>query len=94
LNIPLSIPDELDKLVNDTILVELSFFGPKQYPFGQKVVLKVKVNEGEQELNLYKAAINLTEAGLGTFDECVEALQKCSCDENAACEMLVEKNRN
>jgi len=34
---------------------------------------------------MFKAAITLTEAGLASFDECVEALKKFKGDENAAC---------
>jgi len=54
--------------------------------------LKVKVNEGTYELKFYKTAITMAEAGLGTFDECAEALRKCTGDENAACQMLIDKN--
>jgi hypothetical protein len=43
---------------------------------------------------MYKAAITLAEADMGTFDECIEALRKCNGDENAALLMLVEmKNK-
>jgi len=41
---------------------------------------------------LYKAAITLAEAGLGSFEECVDALRKCNHDENAACQILIEMN--
>jgi len=40
---------------------------------------------------LYKAAITLAEAGMGSFDECVSALRKCNFDENAALQVLVEQ---
>jgi len=33
----------------------------------------------------------MNEAGLGSFDECVEVLRKCNGDENAAVMMLIEK---
>jgi hypothetical protein len=33
----------------------------------------------------------LAEAGMGSFDECVEALKKCNLDENAALQMLFDK---
>jgi len=36
-------------------------------------------------------AISLTETGLATFEECVDALRKCNGDEGAAVQMLVEK---
>jgi len=71
--------------------IPLAFFGPRHYPFGQGFSVKVKVSEGESELALFKAALTLAEAGMGTFDECVEALRKCNMDENAALQMLVEK---
>jgi len=32
----------------------------------------------------------LAEAGMGSFDECVDALRKCNLDENAALQILVE----
>lgn len=64
----------------------LAFFGPKGSSFGQVLKLRVKVasNEDQQE-KLFKAAITLTEAGLASFDECVEALKRFKGDENAAC---------
>jgi hypothetical protein len=43
---------------------------------------------------LFRAAITLAEAGMGTFDQCVEALRKCNLDENAALQMLVEMNED
>lgn len=42
---------------------------------------------------MYKAAITLAEAGMGTFDECVNALRLCNSDENAALMMLVDKKK-
>jgi len=55
--------------------------------------LKVKVEEGVNELSLFKAALTLAEAGMGQFDECVEALKKCNGDENAALLLLVESKK-
>jgi hypothetical protein len=34
----------------------------------------------------------MTEAGLGGFDECVEAIKKFKGDENAACQYLIDQN--
>jgi hypothetical protein len=68
-------------------------YGPRGTPFGQKITFPVKVNDGASELQLYKLAINLVECGLATFDDAVDALRKCNCDENAAVEMLMEKNK-
>ena len=70
----------------DTFELALRFVGPKGSSFGQRLVLKVKVVEaGDQQLKLFKAAINLAEAGIASFEECVEALKKAKGDENAAC---------
>ena len=33
----------------------------------------------------------MTEAGIASFDECVEALKQFKGDENAACQHLIEK---
>lgn len=44
----------------------------------------MKVNDGNDELRLYRAALTMAEAGLGNFDECVDALKKSKGDENAA----------
>jgi len=33
----------------------------------------------------------MTEAGIASFDECVEALKQFKGDENAACQYLIEK---
>jgi hypothetical protein len=54
--------------------------------------VKVQVSEGENELTLYKAAITMAEAGLGSFDECVEALRKCNMDEGAALQFLIDQS--
>jgi hypothetical protein len=85
LSIPINIPKEIKKGDNDTYDVVLAFYGPKGTTFGHYINLKVKVTDNASEENLYRTAINLTEAGLGSFDDCVEALKKCNCDENAAC---------
>jgi len=52
----------------------------------------LKINEGAFELRIFKTAITLSEAGLGTFDECVNALRTCNGDENAACQMMLDRN--
>lgn len=56
-----------------------------------KLQVSSEENEEQQELTLFKAAITLAEAGMGTFDQCVDALKTCNMDENAALVMLVEK---
>lgn len=71
--------------------VVLAFYGPRGNSFGEHVNLKVKVTDSASEEKFFKTAINLTEAGLGSFDECLEAVKKCNGDENAACEMLVSQ---
>jgi len=85
LSIPIQIPENIDIKEKDTFELELGFYGPRGTRFGEKICLKVKVNEGSFELKFYKAAITMTEAGLGTFDDCVDALRKCNGDENSAC---------
>ena len=42
---------------------------------------------------MFKAALTLAEAGMGQFDECVDALKKCNGDENAALQLLVENKK-
>jgi len=34
----------------------------------------------------------LTEAGIASFDDCVDALKKFKGDENAACQYLIDRN--
>jgi len=85
MNIPIYIPEDIDVKANEVYDIELGFYGPRGGNFGQRINLKVKVNEGAFELKLYKTAITMVEGGLGTFDECVSALRKCNGDENAAC---------
>ena len=85
LSIPIYLPEDVDIKGNETHDVELGFYGPRGSNFGQKINLKLKLSESAYQLKLYKAAITMTEAGLGTFDECVETLKKCNGDENAAC---------
>ena len=51
----------------------------------------VQVNKaGSNEMKIFKAALNLQEAGFKDFDKCVEVLRQCNCDENAALQMLIE----
>lgn len=70
----------------DTFELALTFYGPKGNTFGQVLNLKVKVNDKivNQE-KLFKAAITLAEAGIASFDDCVEALKKFKGDEDLAC---------
>jgi hypothetical protein len=68
----------------------LAFFGPKGNSFGQVLELQVRVIENQEML--FKSAITMTEAGIATFDECVEALKKFKGDENAACLYLLENS--
>jgi len=41
-------------------------------------------------LTLFKTAMTLTEAQMGSFDECVDALRKCKLDEAAALQILID----
>jgi hypothetical protein len=77
----------------NTFEVTLAFFGPKGNSFGQVLNVKVKINdEAMNQEKLFRAAITLAEAGLASFDECVEALKKFKGDENAACQYLIDMN--
>ena len=70
----------------NTFEVTLAFFGPKGNSFGQTINVKVKVNDEQtNQERFFRAAITMTEAGLGGFDECVDAIKKFKGDENAAC---------
>lgn len=92
--VPIEIPsDFLNNKDSESQVIELpfAFFGPRQGAFGQQFTVKVQVKEvGEDEITLFRAAITLAEAGMGSFDECVDALRKCKLDENAALAMLVD----
>lgn len=62
---------------------------------GEEFIITVKV-ESDQEMDsnddvqLLKAAIVLTEAGMGTFEQCCNALRTCCGDEGAAVAMLLD----
>jgi len=73
--------------------IPFAFFGPKRTTFGETFSVKIQVQEGEAELMLFKAAITLAEAGMGSFDQCVEVLRKCNLDEGAALQMLVDQRK-
>jgi hypothetical protein len=93
LSIPVQVSEHIDTSKGDTFELALKFFGPKGSSFGQRFIVKIKVVEGaNSRLKLYKAALTLAEAGIAGFDECVDALKKCNMDENAACQMLLDKN--
>lgn len=87
LNIPIQIPQNINPSSSEEgenlVKLQLAFFGPKGNSFGQVLDLQVRITENQEQL--FKAAINLADANLGTFDECVEALKKFKGDENAAC---------
>ena len=51
--------------------------------------LTVKITENQEKL--FKAAITMTEAGVGSFDECVEALKQFKGDAEAALQFLLDK---
>ena len=93
--IPIEIPlDFQNQGKPETIYsVTFAFYGPKMNTFGENFTVQVQVQDGENELTLFKAAITLAEAGMGTFDECVDALRKCNLDENAALMMLVDMRK-
>mmetsp|Transcript_4915 Transcript_4915/g.3516 ORF Transcript_4915/g.3516 Transcript_4915/m.3516 type:complete len:226 (+) Transcript_4915:1432-2109(+) len=95
--IPIEIPSDFNNNKesdpSEVYEVPLTFYGPKGSSFGQRFTIKVQVQEGEKELALFKAAMTLAEAGMGSFDECVEAYRACNMDEGAALQMLLEKQQ-
>jgi len=92
LNIPIEIPADYKPKGDASDVTELNFvFVGHKGNFGQEFSVKVRVQEGgESEEVLFRAAITLAEAGMGSFDECVHALRVCNLDENAALQMLVD----
>jgi hypothetical protein len=80
LSIPIFLPEDVDIKGNEVYEVELGFYGPRGSNFGQRISLKLKLSESAHQLRMYKAAITMMEAGLGTFDECVETLKKLNGD--------------
>jgi hypothetical protein len=63
--------------------------------FGQTLEFKLKVNNKKVDPDqIYKSALTLCECGIGSFEECVEALRKFNCDEDRACQYLIDKNSN
>jgi hypothetical protein len=76
----------------NTFEVTLAFFGPKGNSFGQTLTVKVRVNEELSQEKVFRAAITMTEAGIASFDDCVEALKKFKGDEDAACQFLIDQN--
>ena len=93
LNIPIQIPQNINPSNEEgenLVKLQLAFFGPKGNSFGQVLDLQVRITENQEQL--FKAAINLADINVGTFDECVEALKKFKGDENAACQYLLENS--
>ena len=78
--------------------IYLSFRGPKGNNFGQELIIEIKVvfdapvmTSLNQEDLLKQAFYMFEKMNLGSFDECVEALKKCNGDQNAACQLFLEK---
>lgn len=69
--------------------VTLAFYRNDGKQMGTPFQLKVKLQEND-DADLKAAAKNLTEAQMGTFDECLSALMNCGGDEGAALQMLYE----
>lgn len=51
-------------------------------------------NEMQDDSVMNSAAAQLTDAGMGTYDECLSALMNCGGDEGAALQMLFEAKVN
>jgi len=92
LNIPIQIPVNISTEKGDTFDVAVAFFGPKGSSFGQVLHIKVKVtNPVNLEEKVYRGAIQLTELGMGTFDDCVDACRKAKGDVELAIQTMLEK---
>lgn len=96
LTVPLKVHDYA--LGNDTVHeIKLAMQGPGGMQFGNVVTLKLKVmipSEFQDEAKIYKLALQLSEQGLGSFDECVEAVKSvkdANYDEQAAIKALQRK---
>lgn len=71
--------------------IYLSFHGPKGNTFGQEFFIEVQIALSQEDL--FRAALYMHDKmKLGSFDECVEALKKCNGDQNAACQLFLEKS--
>lgn len=63
--------------------IQLAFYKNDGKQMGTPFMLKC-ANEVQDDSILNSAATQLTEAGMGTYDECLSALVKCGGDEGAA----------
>lgn len=90
--LPIKLPENLTESDPKEFDLEFEFRGPKGNSFGQAFNIKVGVSKYvDDEYTLYKTAIQLVDAQLGTLPECLEALKLCNGDEGAATTMLVDK---
>jgi len=93
LTVPIKVHDYA--LASDTVYeIKCAMKGPGGMQFGNVVTLKLKVVmplEFLDEAKVYKLALQLSEQGLGSFDECVEAVKSvkdANYDEQAAIQAL------
>jgi len=74
--------------------IKVAMRGPGGFQFGNIVTLKLKIvmpDEYQDEILVYKLALKLNQQGLGSFDECVEAVKSVKdtkYDEQAAIKVL------
>ena len=95
LSVPLKIHDYA-VASDDVHEIKVAMRGPGGFQFGTIVTLKLKIvmpSEYQDEVTIYKLALKLHQQGLGSFDECVEAVKSVkntNYDEQAAIKVLVQ----
>ena len=96
-NIKLSVPLKIHEyaVASDVVHeIKVAMRGPGGFQFGNIVTLKLKIvmpPEYQDEVSVYKLALKLHQQGLGSFDECVEAVKSVkdtNYDEQAAIKVL------
>jgi hypothetical protein len=96
MTVPLKVHDHA--VASDQIhTIKLAMRGPGGFQFGNVITLKLKVIMPSDffyndDVELYKLALKLSQKGLGSFDECVIAVKNSNCDEQAAIKLLQRKN--
>lgn len=72
--------------------VTLSLFTTSGHAFGQPILLQVqliKEKVSSDEMELVAQAQYLTQLGIGSFDQIIEALKKFNGDADQACESIL-----
>ena len=79
-----------------TLFVKLCVFSASGEPLSEPFVLPVTILSEESQpegQDFISSAVHLTELGLATFDDCLEALRKCKGDIQQACDFLISYPR-